>query len=237
MDELWNRSEKSQRRTRENFWASCTTDWFIHYVLPLNQSKGSTCRTFQSVFVSSMRCKYVLSSMLQNHCCFARIKASEGWCVIMLSNTREYSSKLLTYGGLIVMFDHVCHWSHLHASIYGSCTCYYALYGMRFQKSKGQIGGKTTGDLWWVCLPSIQESQSRGLLVDHRNSNWKVLLASAISWRNQTLVFLPWHPSDCCFLAGGVYYVDNSWIMIMMSIMMLMLVLIYMHTCIIFIHT
>ena len=89
MDEPRNRSEKYQQRARENPWASCTTNWFIHYVLA----------HFSTVFVSSMRRKYAFSSMLQNPCCFARIKANESWCVIMRSNTKEYSGKLLTYGG------------------------------------------------------------------------------------------------------------------------------------------
>lgn len=74
-----------------------------------------------------------------------RVKADAWLCV---ATPRNIAASFWHMGVLIVMFDHVCHSSHLHASIYRSCTCYYAVYGMRFQKSKGQIGGKTTGGLW-----------------------------------------------------------------------------------------
>lgn len=87
---------KEQERTLE--LAAQQTDSFTTS-LPQISQRDQHSEHFSTVFVSSMRRKYVLSSMLQNHCCFARIKASEGWCVIMRSNTKEYSSKLLTYGG------------------------------------------------------------------------------------------------------------------------------------------
>ncbi len=54
-----NDSPKWQQRTRENTWG-CTTNWFIHYVLALNQSKGSKhllyyCAVYIKRYMSTFR--------------------------------------------------------------------------------------------------------------------------------------------------------------------------------------
>ncbi len=84
-----------------------------------------------------------------------RVK-SDAWLFVR-SKTKKYSSKLLTYGGFNC---DVCHLIHLHACISWSCICHYVVFGMRFQKSKGQMEAKRQEVCdRFVCLPFKKASQ------------------------------------------------------------------------------